>query len=47
MTWIEGYATAAEKAMWKKCVENLCGAIGVKKIGEQEINGIWSICCQE
>ena len=36
MTWIEGYATAAEKAMWKKCVENLCSDIGVKKIGEQE-----------
>lgn len=43
MTWIEEYATAAEKAMWKKCVENLCGATGVKKIGEQVINEIWSI----
>ena len=42
MTWIEGYAAAAGIAMWKKSVENLCGATGAKKIGEQVINGIWS-----
>jgi len=47
MTWIEGNAAAAEIPMSKKYVENLCGATGVKKIGEQVINGIWSICCQE
>ena len=42
MSWFEGYAAAAETAMWKKSVENLCSATGVKKIGEQVINGIWS-----